>query len=127
MFSISSSYIMCCKTYTHTKFNPRTCGVGWRGRCHPSLGFSVFVFLNDETSAPEVFCSCSLITRSHFETSLVTAAARTFSLMPLSRCTSTDFLYTPLQTVFISEMFIMIIMTTGRIICKITKMEYINR
>ena len=33
-------------------------------------GFSE-LFLNDATSAPEGFCSCSFIPRAHFETSLV--------------------------------------------------------
>ena len=28
-------------------------------------------FLDDKTSAPEVFCSCSFILRAHFETSLL--------------------------------------------------------
>ena len=28
-------------------------------------------FLDDKTSAPEVFCSCSCISGAHFETSLV--------------------------------------------------------
>ena len=42
---------------------------GGGGVPHP-WGFSEF-FLNDKTSAPEVFCSCSFIPRVHFETSLV--------------------------------------------------------
>ena len=33
--------------------------------------WSFFFFLKDKTSAPNVFSSCSLIPRAHFETSLV--------------------------------------------------------
>ena len=35
------------------------------------LGFSEFFFLEDKTSAPDVFSSCSFIPRADFETSLV--------------------------------------------------------
>ena len=36
----------------------------------PLKGFLIF-FLDDKTSAPEDFCSCSFIPGAHFETSLV--------------------------------------------------------
>ena len=35
----------------------------------PTLGFSEFSSLEDKTSAPDVFSSCSFIFRAHFETS----------------------------------------------------------
>ena len=42
-------------------------GGGGGSGCQPPYGFS----LDDKTSAPEVFCSCSFILRTHFETGLV--------------------------------------------------------
>ena len=45
-------------------FNPRTYKVGGRGG---GLSF----FLEDKTSAPDIFSSCSFIPCAHFETSLV--------------------------------------------------------
>ena len=49
-------------------------GGGEKGREVPlPWSFSEF-FLNDKTSTPEVFCSCSFIPRAHFETSLVTVS-----------------------------------------------------
>ena len=49
-------------------------GGGGKGReVPPPWGFSEF-FLNDKTSTPEVFCSCSFIPCAHFETSLVTVS-----------------------------------------------------
>ena len=49
-------------------------GGGEKGReVPPPWSFSEF-FLNDKTSTPEVFCSCSFIPRAHFETSLVTVS-----------------------------------------------------
>ena len=45
---------------------------GSGGGCHPPLPKVFLIFsLDDKTSAPEVFCSCSFILRAHFETSLV--------------------------------------------------------
>ena len=45
---------------------------GREGGCHPPapIRFSEF-FLEDKTSVPDVFSSCSFIPRAHFETSLV--------------------------------------------------------
>ena len=37
---------------------------------HSHKAFLIF-FLEDKTSAPEVFCRCSFIPCAHFETSLV--------------------------------------------------------
>ena len=37
----------------------------------PFLEFFFFFPLDDEISAPEVFCSCLFILRAHFETKLV--------------------------------------------------------
>ena len=37
----------------------------------PSSEVFLIVFLDDKTSAPDVFSSCSYIPRAHFETSLV--------------------------------------------------------
>ena len=44
---------------------------GEGGWCHPSLEVLFIFFLDDKTSAPEVFSSCSFIPRARFETSLV--------------------------------------------------------
>ena len=33
--------------------------------------YFVFLFLDDKTSAPEVYCSCLFVPRAHFEISLV--------------------------------------------------------
>ena len=44
-------------------------GGGWL-LANPPEGFSFF-FLNDKTSASDVFSRCSFIPRAHFETSLV--------------------------------------------------------
>ena len=56
-------------------FNPRTYKWGWGGGsgggCYPPLSFFLVFFLHYKTSAPDVFNSCSFISRTHFETSLV--------------------------------------------------------
>ena len=46
--------------------------VGWGGGMVflPPPLFLVF-FLDDKTSAPDVFCGCSFLPQAHFETSLV--------------------------------------------------------
>ena len=50
-------------------YNPGTYRVdGWMP---PPLRFFLIFSLDDQTSAPDVFSSCSFITRAHFETSLV--------------------------------------------------------
>ena len=48
--------------------NPRT--YKWGERVATPMRFLIF-FLDDETSAPDVFSSCSFIPRAHFKTSLV--------------------------------------------------------
>ena len=45
-------------------------GGGGGAGCHPTKFFLSF-FLEDKTSAPDVFSSCSFIPCAHFETSLV--------------------------------------------------------
>ena len=44
-----------------------------------------FFSLDDKTSAPEVFCSCSFILREHFETSLVMVSYYGYDFIS-SRC-----------------------------------------
>ena len=55
--------------------NPRTYkkGEGWLSLRPPPAPLRLFRFFfqDDKTSAPDVFSSCSLIPRAHFETSLV--------------------------------------------------------
>ena len=48
-------------------------GVGGGGGCHPLPPLKVFLsfFLGGQTSAPEVFSSCSFIPRAHFESKSV--------------------------------------------------------
>ena len=58
----------------HQRVNPGTYkGGGGRGEvvATPSSEVLLIVFLDDKTSAPDVFSSCSFIPRAHFETSLV--------------------------------------------------------
>ena len=62
------------KIKTSSSFNPRTYkGGGGRGRGEGGNPHKVFLifFLDDKSSAPKVFRSCSFILRTHFETSLV--------------------------------------------------------
>ena len=54
------------------QINPRmTMGGGGGGGCHLAKLFLSFFSIEDKTSAPEVFSSCSFIPGAHFETSLV--------------------------------------------------------
>ena len=57
------------KIKTSSSFNPRT----YKGEAGGGTPHKVFVifFLDDKSSAPKVFRSCSFIFRTHFETSLV--------------------------------------------------------
>ena len=65
--------------YSKNSFNPRTYkeeggggggGGGGSAGCHSTKVFLSF-FLEDKTSAPDVFSSCSFIPWAYFETSLV--------------------------------------------------------
>ena len=61
---------LCHKLYTG--FNPRTFkGWGGEGWLPPSSKVILIFFLDDKTSASEVFCSSLFIPRAHSETSLV--------------------------------------------------------
>ena len=46
----------------------------------PLRGFSESFFLDDKTSVPVVFNSCSFISRAHFETSSVMARERSLTI-----------------------------------------------
>ena len=48
-----------------------TLGLTRRDRCHPASEVFPSFFLDDKTSAPDIFSSCSFIHHVHFETSLV--------------------------------------------------------
>ena len=50
-----------------------TCSLSKLVQMDVQMGREVFLsfFLDDKTSAPDVFSSCSFISRTHFETSLV--------------------------------------------------------
>ena len=67
-FSFWSSVISCTLVLT---LGRSTGGGGGRGGCHPPLRLFWFFFLDDKTSASEVFCSSLFIPRAHPETSLV--------------------------------------------------------
>ena len=57
------------KSYVNGLLNPRTYKGGGVDATPPKVFLSFF--LEDKTSAPDVFSSCSFIPCAHFETSLV--------------------------------------------------------
>ena len=57
-------------TLGRTLFKVEGCG-GGGGVVFATPSFFWVFFLDDKTSAPDVFCSCSFLPRAHFETSLV--------------------------------------------------------
>ena len=48
-------------------------------------------FLDDKTSAPKVFCSCSFIPRAHFETRLVMVGYYGYTFSPWARAEKWQF------------------------------------
>ena len=69
---VSRTCAIITKIIILTELTPGRTRVGGGG-CHPPPPHKVFLsfFLEDKTSAPDVFSSFSFIPRAHFETSLV--------------------------------------------------------
>ena len=59
---------LCFEVLTHGRTRG---GGGGGGGCHLHMVFLIFFFLQNKTSVPDVFSSCSFIPRAHFEISLV--------------------------------------------------------
>ena len=72
-FSAEFTWVRMKRQTLHSPLNPRTTS-GGKGAVvatpPPPKVFLIFS-LDDKTSAPEVFCSCSFIPSAHFETTLV--------------------------------------------------------
>ena len=62
------------KIDTQSRIKVLTLGRTRRGRGATSLWVFLNILIDDKTSAPNVFGSCSFIPRTHFETSLVMGA-----------------------------------------------------